>query len=79
MEVPTKYTIDLCQKYDIKMKNNMYNLVDVVQNIVKSKNPYDYVQKFKDKKKICKGYYIDKKSLISIVEKCRSDVAKHAR
>lgn len=68
----------LIDKFKIKRNNNLYNLNDIVTNIVKSKNVPLYINKVKNKQKILSHFYIDEKEFISILNKGKSKTCKEA-
>ena len=68
----------LIDKFKIKTNNNLYNLNDIVTNVVKSKNVPLYINKVKNKQKILSHFYIDEKEFISILNKGKSKTCKEA-
>ena len=68
----------LIDKFKIKRNNNLYNLNDIVTNVVKSKNVPLYINKVKNKQKILSHFYIDEKEFISILNKGKSKTCKEA-
>ena len=53
-----------------------YNLYDIVKNVIKSKNPKEYIKKIKNRKFIYGYYLIDKNELVKILEKSKSEDSK---
>ena len=53
-----------------------YNLYDIVKNVIKSKNPKEYIKKIKNRKFIYGYYLIDKNELVKILEKSKSKDSK---
>ena len=49
-----------------------YNLFDIIKNIIKSKNPREYIKKVKNRKFIYGYYLIDKNELIKMLNKSKS-------
>jgi len=68
----------LIDKFKIKTNNNLYNLNDIVTNVIKSKNVPLYINKIKNKKKILSQFYVDENEFISILNKGKSKSCKEA-
>jgi hypothetical protein len=72
---------EVINKYNIhKDKSGLYRLNDIVNNMVKSKNPNNYMDRIKNKKRNKNNnyFYIDKDQFIAILKKSRTTICKEA-
>jgi hypothetical protein len=60
----------------VYIKNNLYCLNDIVNNIIKSKNAQMYMKDVKDKENIDGNYYIKKDDMVLLLNKSKSPSAK---
>jgi len=65
-------------KYNIKKYQNLFNLNDIVNNLIESKSPATYMNKIQDKKKIKLNYYITETQFITILSKSKKKLCKEA-
>jgi len=70
----------IINKYNIRKYQNLFNLNDIVNNLIESKSPTTYMNKIqdKDKKKIKLHYYITETQFITILSKSNKKMCKDA-
>ena len=68
----------IIDKFKIGFKNNLYNLNDITNILVKSKSPISYMDKIKNKKRIDNNFYITEDQFLDILKSSRSIVCKSA-
>jgi prophage antirepressor-like protein/predicted GIY-YIG superfamily endonuclease/DNA-directed RNA polymerase subunit RPC12/RpoP len=66
------------EKYNIRKCQNLFNLNDIVNNLIESKSPATYMNKIQDKKKIKLHYYITETQFITILSKSNKKMCKDA-
>lgn len=66
------------EKYNIRKCQNLFNLNDIVNNLIESKSPTTYMNKIQDKKKIKLHYYITETQFITILSKSNKNMCKDA-
>lgn len=68
----------IINKYNIKKYQHLFNLNDIVNNLIESKSPATYMNKIQDKKKIKLHYYITETQFITILSKSNKKMCKDA-
>ena len=68
----------IINKYNIRKYQNLFNLNDIVNNLIESKSPATYMNKIQDKKKIKLHYYITETQFITILSKSNKKMCKDA-
>lgn len=61
----------ILQKYDIRTKDNLYNLNDIVKNIIESKSEITYMNKIQEKTRIQQNYYVSQEKFLNIIKRSR--------
>ena len=61
----------ILQKYNIRIKDNLLNLNDIVKNIIESKSEITYMNKIQEKTRIQQNYYISQEQFLTLIKRSR--------
>ena len=66
----------ICNKYDISQKDGLFNLEDIVKNIICSKNVKKYINKVTGKILQDEEYYVNETKFVDMMKRGKSKICK---